>query len=211
MILTRVRALLWRGRHLLLAMTFLAGLFAVVQALTGMQPALVSVVVANGDLPAGTALEAADVRIVQVPEELVPPTSIRSIADIEGEVLVTALPGGMPLPRSLLLSAEFLETAPPGHRIMPVTIIADGTENMARPGMEVSLYAPPDEFADTGDAILVADQATVVGQGRLAESGGFLSEADTNRVLFLAIPEDRVTLVLGYGARTPMRIVLNTA
>ncbi len=211
MFLIRVRAMVWRGRHLLLAITFFAGTLAVVQAFTGIQPATLPVVVAAKELPAGKALEAADVRVVSIPQDLLPVNAIRTITDIEGEVLVTSLPEGMPLPRSLLLSADFLETAPPGHQIMPVTIVSDGTEDLATPGMQVSLYAPPDEFSETSDAVLVVDRAIVVGHGRLSEGGAFLSDSDNTRVLFLAVPEDRATLVLGYGTRTPMRIVLNTA
>ena len=209
MLLIRIRAFLWRGRHVLLAITFLAGLLSVVQAFTGIRPSTVPIVVAAKELNAGAPLEATDIRIANVPEELVPQDSIRDIAEIEGEVLVTALPRGMPLPRSLILSADFLATAPPGHVIMPVPIIADGTEDLASAGVSVSLFAPPDEFSESSEAVLVTDRATVVGQGRVPEGGGFLSDSDNTRVLFLAVPEDRATLVLGYGARTPMRIVLN--
>ncbi|MFT0846145.1 SAF domain-containing protein [Actinomycetaceae bacterium L2_0104] len=195
---------------MLLAIVLLAGLLSIVQAVTGIQPSTVPIVVAAKELPAGTPLGTADIRIENVPEELVPEDSIRDIAEIEGEVLVTALPRGMPLPRSLILSADFLATAPPGQVIMPVTIIADGTEDLASSGVSVSLFAPPDEFSENIEAVLVTDSATVVGQGRVPEGDGFLSDSDNTRVLFLAVPEDRATLVLGYGTRTPMRIVLNS-
>ncbi len=210
MTLTRIRALLWRTRHLLIALTVLAALLTVVQAIGGMKPAMTAIVVAEKQLSAGKTLGREDVVVANVPAELVPDGALTDLSDAVGEVLVSALPRGMPVPRSLLLSADFLALAPPGEVIVSVTIIGDGTEDLAQPGTTVSVYAPPDEFSETGAATLVADHATVVGHGRVPEGGGLLSDSDNTRVVFLAVPDETAMLVLGYGTRTAMRVVLNT-
>ncbi|MFT3944500.1 MAG: SAF domain-containing protein [Ancrocorticia sp.] len=210
MTLTRIRALLWRMRHLLIAVTFLAALATVLQAINGMQPAVTAVVVAAKQLPAGKALVGDDLVIAHMPTELVPDGALTNPSDAAGEVLVSALPRGMPIPRQLLLSADFLALAPPGEVIVSVTIIGDGTEDLAQPGTSVSVYAPPDDFSENAAAILVAEHATVVGHGKLPESGGLLGDSDNTRVIFLAVPDDAATMILGYGARTAMRVVLNT-
>ncbi len=210
MTLTRIRALLWRTRHLLIALTFLAALLTVVQAIGGMQPAVTAIIVAGKQLPAGKTLEREDVAVAHVPADLVPDGALTDPSEAVGEVLVSALPRGMPVPRALLLSADFLALAPPGEVIVSVTIIGDGTEDLAQPGTTVSVYAPPEEFSETSNATLVADHATVVGHGRVPEGGGLLSDSDNTRVIFLAVPEETATMILGYGARTAMRVVLNT-
>ena len=210
MTLTRIRALLWRTRHLLVALTFLAALLTVVQAIGGLKPEVTTVVVAGKQLSAGKTLAREDVVVAHVPTELVPDGALTDPSEVVGEVLVSALPRGMPVPRSLLLSADFLALAQPGEVIVSVTIVGDGTEDLAQPGTTVSVYAPPDEFSDTGAAILVADHATVVGHGRVPEGGGFLSDSDNTRVVFLAVPQETATLILGYGTRTAMRVVLTT-
>lgn len=210
MTLTRTRALLWRTRHLLIALTFLAALLAVIQAISGMQPAVTAVVITGKQLPAGKTLARDDLVVAHVPAGLVPDGALTDPSDVAGEVLVSALPRGMPIPRQLLLSADFLTLAPPGEVIVSVTIIGDGTEDLAQPGMTVSVYAPPDEFSEDSQAILVAEHATVVGHGRVPEGGGLLSDSDNTRVIFLAIPEDTATMILAYGTRTAMRVVLNT-
>ena len=162
MTLTRIRALLWRTRHLLVALTFLAALLTVVQAIGGLKPEVTTVVVAGKQLSAGKTLAREDVVVAHVPTELVPDGALTDPSEVVGEVLVSALPRGMPVPRSLLLSADFLALAPPGEVIVSVTIVGDGTEDLAQPGTTVSVYAPPDEFSDTGAAILVAMRASSV-------------------------------------------------
>lgn len=210
MTLTRTRALLWRTRHLLIALTFLAALLAVIQAISGMQPAVTAVIVAGKQLPAGKALVRDDLVVAHVPAELVPDGALTNLSDATGEVLVSALPRGMPIPSSLLLSADFLGLAPPGEVIVSVTIIGDGTEDLAQPGTTVSVYAPPDDFSETSKATLVVDHATVVGHGRVPEGGGLFSDSDNTQVIFLAVPKDTATMILAYGTRTAMRVVLNT-
>ncbi|MGO1592360.1 MAG: SAF domain-containing protein [Ancrocorticia sp.] len=207
----RIRGTLWRIRHLVIALTAIVCLLSVLQAGASLKPATRAVVVAAESIPAGKLLEESDLETAHVPEDLIPTGTMTAIDEAAGEVLVSGLPKGMPLPTSLLLSSEFLDSAPPGYSITSVTIIADGTEGMATPGTSVALYAPPSDLDETAEAVKVVDDAIVVGHGTVAEGGSFLSNADDVRVLFLAIPEDTVNLVLGYSTRTAMRIVLNTA
>ncbi|MDN6486202.1 MAG: flagella basal body P-ring formation protein FlgA [Ancrocorticia sp.] len=207
----RFRGILWRIRHILIALTAIACLLAVVQAASGLAPPTRQVVVSSQQLAAGSALKEADLRVADVPIDMVPDGALTSIDHAAGEILVSGLPKGMPLPDSLLLTSEFLDSAPEGYAVMPVTIVAHGTEDLATPGTSVALYAPPPEFDESAEAVIVAEHAIVVGHGKLPDSDGFLSDSENARTIFLAIPQDAVNLVLGYGTRTAMRIVLNAA
>lgn len=206
----RIRGILWRIRHVLIALTAFLCLLSVLQVASGLAPETRTVVVTSRDLSAGTLLEAGDLKVTAVPESLVPDGALSSIDQAEGEVLTGSLPGGMPLADPLLLSTEFLDSAPKGYAIMPVTIIADGTEELATPGTNVGLYAPPSEFDETAEAVRVVDHAVVVGHGNVPESSGFLGDTSDIRIIFLAIPDRDVSLVLGYGTNAALRIVLNS-
>lgn len=207
----RIRGILWRFRHLLIALAAVASLLSILQVIGGLTPSTQQVVVTSVPLAAGTVLEEGHLTITDVPAELVPHGSMTSLDEALGEVLVSALPQGMPLPDSMLLTSKFLDLAPDGYAILPVTIVADGTEGLATSGSSVSLYAPPSDFDESAEAVELVQNAIVVGHGKIPESERFLSESENIRTVFLAIPQDTVTLVLGYGTGATMRIVLNAA
>ncbi|AWE41684.1 MULTISPECIES: SAF domain-containing protein [unclassified Actinobaculum] len=206
--LTRLRATLWRLRYLLAALTVLAMLSAVVSAISEVKTPMAQVVVSSRELSAGSKLGGSDLALVEVPRDLVPHGVLTQTDAATDRILTTSLPAGMPLSSTMLLSSDFLASAPPGRVIVSVTITADGTEELAQPGASVALYAPPDDYADTGEAVLVTDKATVVGVGLTESSGGFLSEESNTRILYVSVPQNAASLVLGYGARTTMQVVL---
>lgn len=196
-------------RFLLIAITILVILGTLLQSIAGLQPRTQNVVVASGPLAAGTTLTETDLTVQQVSENLLPVGHLTSIDDAVGEVLVAAIPPGLPVPQSMLLSSDFLESAPAGQVIVSVSVQADGTETLASPGSTISIYAPPDEFAESSDAILVAESATVVGVGASSNKGGFLAgESSPAHLLFVATPEHSAKAILSYASATPMRIVV---
>ncbi|MBE6484733.1 MAG: hypothetical protein E7Z96_08225 [Actinomycetaceae bacterium] len=206
--LTRLRATLWRLRYLLAALTVLAMLSAVVSAISDIKAPTSQVVVSSRELPAGSKLGSGDITVADVPQDLVPRGALTHADAATDRILTTSLPAGMPLSSTMLLSSDFLASAPPGHVIVSVTITADGTEELAQPGASVALYAPPDDYSESGEAVLVTDKATVVGIGVTESSSGFLSEESNTRILYVSVPQNAASLVLGYGARTTMQVVL---
>ena len=201
--------MLWRMRFLLLGITVLALVGTIVQTISGLQPQRTNVVVSAGPLKAGSTLTTEDLHTVAVDTALLPEGYLSQIEEGVGQVLVASIPEGLPLPRSMLLSSDFLDSAPAGHVIVSVTVQADGTESLAQPGSTVSLYAPAEEFSETTNAVLVAENAVVVGVGAQATEGGFMSESSSTVVLFVSIPTNVASVVLGYDSATAMRIVLH--
>ncbi len=60
------------------------------------------VVVASGDLSPGIALDATTVKATSYPEELIPPTAVNSLAQVQGRVLITPVAKGEPILMSKL-------------------------------------------------------------------------------------------------------------
>ena len=179
---TRIRATLWRFRFVLAAVALLAAVASALSALRELQPETVGVVVADRDLPAGTKLSTGDVRVADVPRALAPRGVLTSLGDVDGRTLTTPVPKGIP--------------------------VADGTESLLTPGQKVALYAPKDEHAQSPEAVKVVSRATIVGMGTASKSKSFSRDLSNTLPLFLAIPADTATLVIGYGSAMPMRVVI---
>ncbi len=208
MTIRKLRALAWRIRYLLLALVAITALAAVLQTLSAMRPDTARVVVAARGLDAGIELAASDIRLAAVPENLVPDGAIVSKDDAIGSTIAAGLPEGMPLASSLLLGEDFLASAPKGHTVLPVTVASDAATGFARPGSTIALYAPPDEYSDSTDAVLVADKATVIGVAQEKSSGGlFGTSGEATLALFVAVPDARAPAVLGASSSSPLLVV----
>jgi len=108
----------------------------------------------------------------------------------------------------MLLSKKFLASVEPGQVVVPVAVQADGTESLLTPGQRVALYAPKDEHAQSPEAVKIVSRATIVGVGTASKSKSFSRDLSNTLPLFLAIPADTATLVIGYGSAMPMRVVI---
>lgn len=199
---TRIRATLWRFRFVLAAVALLAAVASALSALRELRPETVGVVVADRDLPAGTKLSTGDVRVADVPRALAPRGVLTSLGDVDGRTLTTPVPKGIPVAPQMLLSKKFLAS------VEPVAVQADGTESLLTPGQRVALYAPKDEHAQSPEAVKVVSRATIVGVGTASKSKSFSRDLSNTLPLFLAIPADTATLVIGYGSAMPMRVVI---
>src|SRR5690554_4192484 len=81
----RVRRLLWRWRHALLAVGLVSAVGVVVQEVRPPAPATVAVVVLARDVPAGAPLAETDVRTLQLPREVVAARTLRAPAEAVGQ------------------------------------------------------------------------------------------------------------------------------
>lgn len=205
---TRIRAILWRFRFVLAAVALLAMAASALSTLKELRPETVGVVVADRDLPAGAKLNTGDVRVADVPRALAPRGVLTSPGDVDGRTLTTPVPKGIPVAPQMLLSKKFLASVEPGQVVVPVAVQADGTESLLTPGQRVALYAPKDEHAQSPEAVKVVSRATIVGVGTASKSKSFSRDLSNTLPLFLAIPADTATLVIGYGSAMPMRVLI---
>ena len=193
---------------MLLAVAVLTSLAAILSTIRGLAPATVSVVVAKKDLTPGTALSSSNLTIAEVSAELAPEGLTRSFEDLNERVLITSVPKGAPVTRKMTLSDDFLASAPKGTKIAPVIADVGGADKLLTPGRTVALYAPPGEHSKAREAVKIVDKATIVGVGPKNESTSFVSDSSHTSVLYVAVPQNTISLVIGYGSTMPMRVVV---
>lgn len=121
-------------------------------------PAVVDVVAAVRDLPAGTALAAGDLGTVALPESAVPAGALRAPGDAAGRVLAGPVRRGEPLTDVRLLGAGLV---PPGGLVaVPVRVAEPALPLLVRAGDRVDvLAASPD--GGTAARAVVSDVAVL--------------------------------------------------
>lgn len=200
-----IRALLWRWRWVGVA------IFAVlaIQALAPVsaEAPSVPVVVTTRDVASGELLESGDLAVRYISDEI--PGAVASVDDATGEYLVGPLVEGAPVLASHLLTSEFLENSPEGTVIAPLAIVDAGGITLMQPGVEVNLYAMPDEFSDATDAQLLVKGVRVAGIATDKGASGLLATTEDTHVFYLEIPEASIERVLGAGSRAPLHAVLS--
>lgn len=166
------------------------------------EEAKVDVLVAARELPARTALTAADIKVARLAVDAAPPAGLKDPKDVIGKVLVTNVATNEPLLATKFAATERAFTVfPPGEKVEP-----------GSPNYRVMTITVPDNFAVGG--ILVAgdsvdimyvfsfDPATklLLPQGATAPAGGAAGSQQR-------ITQDTVAkIILG-----PMQILSKTA
>ncbi|VEI13080.1 Flp pilus assembly protein CpaB [Trueperella bialowiezensis] len=164
-------------------------------------------VVTTRQIESGERLEADDVALRHNVDEL--PGAVPDPGDVIGEYLVGPLPEGAPVLSTHLLTSEFLENSPAGTVIAPVTIVDTGGNALLQPGVHVDLYAMPDEFTDSHDAVLLAPAVRVAGIATEKGTSNLLATTEDVHVFYLEIPDSAIDQVLGASARSPLYAVLS--
>lgn len=142
------RAASWHRR--LLAAGLAAG--AVAAGLHAAAPpdvAGVSILVADRDLPGGSALDPADLRTTQLPEDLAPASAVPAGADLGGAVLAAPLAAGEVLTSARLIGPSLLEGYGPALVGVPVRLADAAVAQLLHPGDLIDVLA-----ADTSGAAL---------------------------------------------------------
>lgn len=204
----RLRRLLWRWRHLLLVAAVLCAGWVVVSELRPPPPVTVEVVVLARDVPAGTELTGADVRLAALPRDLVAPGMLRAPGEAVGEQVAVGLPAGFPVAAEVLVGPGLASGVPPGQVVVPVRLADAAVARTLRPGDRVDLLAATaDSAASAGGAQVVASAALVVALDE-SEGGGLLGGQETAALVFVAVPRETAPEVVGAGAWAPLRVVL---
>ena len=139
-----------------------AGADAIAWRVSGHTQAMVEAVVTATRLLPGTVLTAADVRLVRMPAERVPPGAVRRIEDAVGKQLRVQIAAGSPLPLSDLTAPLLV------RRDGRVLMLAEG------PGMSLTAEGRALEAGAAGEHIRVLNpvsravvDAVVIGEARV--------------------------------------------
>ncbi len=165
------------------------------------------VVVTTRDVASGELLETADLAVRETAADFA--GLISSVDEAVGDYLVGPLPEGAPVLASHLLTSEFLENSAEGTVIAPLAIVDAGGIALMQVGVQVDLYAMPDEFSTASKAQLLVKGVRVAGISTTKGSSNVLATTEDTHVFYLEIPQESIERVLGAGSRAPLHAVLS--
>lgn len=192
------RGALWRWRHVFLAISFLAAVLLLVDALSP-APTGTEVVVLARDVPAGQEIVDADVAL-QI--ATAPATAFTSESDVIGRRLAIGLPA------STVISAELVVgpglRVPRGHVIIPVAIADAGSRALAEIGQSVTLIGT----TETGRAGVLASGVPILAVLNEAAGTGLLPTNETPATALVAVPRSVASVVIDASAHGPLRVAV---
>jgi pilus assembly protein CpaB len=220
----RLRAIAWKFRYGFSAACLGAAVAVTVHQLSPPPLAVVSVVVADGALPAGTALTAADVRLVEVPPSALPSDAFATKSDIEGRSLAVGVSDGTLLSSAVLVAADPAGSGPPGTVVTAIRLAEPALAHIVSPGMFVDLLAPSnvDSVGSSVDGLgavpaeVVARRAVVLplphADGTAASNGAFSVGSATDDpladLLLVAVTPEEAALLASVTAWSAVSAVV---
>ncbi|MFP5218830.1 MAG: Flp pilus assembly protein CpaB [Actinomycetes bacterium] len=161
-----------RNRGLLAGGLAAASVAVALGVLAPSPPPSVEVVAAARDLPAGSPVDADDVRTVELPAAAAPEHALRSIDDVAGRVLAGPVRAGEALTDVRLLGAGLV---PPGGQVaVPVRVAEPALPLLVAAGDRVDVLATALEGADTARAVVTAVSVLAVPAAEETADGALL-------------------------------------
>lgn len=189
-------------RHLQIRRGIAAALVvaAVVTGTSGLLRTDPSVVVFARDLPVGATVTEADLRLVPIPAELIPPSAITDPQIAIGRLVVTAVGSGEVVTGHRVTGSPLLEgfvdlaDESPDLRVVPVRLADPDTVGLLRHGDLVTVVTAD---GDTGAPVVVAHGGRVV-----------VADPDNPNTVLIALPEEESHDVAAISLASPLGIVL---
>jgi pilus assembly protein CpaB len=141
----------------------------------------VPVVVATGDLPAGTALTTADLTVARLPPALRPDGSTDDPVDLSGRVLAAPVRAGEPVTDVRLVGAGLTALLPVGQVAAPVRLADLAVAALVHSGDRIDVLATAD---GSTAAEMVAEAALVLAA---AEPGALTPDDPAAGLLLVAV------------------------
>jgi pilus assembly protein CpaB len=191
----------------------LAGLALVLALAPADRAAVVPVVVAAADLPAGAALRAADLTVREWPADLAPGGALRAVPDADGRSLVGAARAGEPITDARLVAAPGHGGVGPDGAVVAVRLADAGVAAVLTPGSRVDVVAAG-ERADqpvvltadaTVQAVLGPDQRAGPGSGI---GSGAASSGPGERLVLIGMPRAAASRVAAVSLTRPVAVTL---
>ncbi|MEZ0446917.1 SAF domain-containing protein [Cellulomonas sp. ICMP 17802] len=201
-----LRIVLWRSRFALGAVCLGVAAACTVQALRPADPPTSLVVVAARDVPAGTELTSADVRVTRFPVAVAPDGSIADLRAVVGASAAVPLAAGLPVLPGLLADDEV--RGPPGTVVATVRFADPAVAGLLSPGVRVDVLAATPEG---GPGSVVATRALVLPVAHPDASGGPLGvggSGDTSVPVLLAVAPAEAPALAGASASALLSAVV---
>lgn len=193
----------WVSWHRRLVGSALAG-FAVVLLGSSLSPPdapTQPAAVVAAPLPAGHTLAPADVRLAQLPPELVPVGALTDAELLVGRSTAVAMERGTVVQPSLLASNTAAE---PGRALVPIALRDESLRSLLKPGDAITLVSASYEEAEvlTSDA-RVAVLPTPSGGSALDLGGG-----SQGSLILVDVPAAQAPLIAVLGQDGGLRVIL---
>lgn len=165
-------------------------------------PALVDVVVAAVDLPAGSTLAAEDMALLQVPADYAPPGATSLADDVVGRTLATAVVAGEAITATRVVATG---PRPDGLITVPVRLADAEAAALLEPGSIIDLVLAS---GDSGGRV-IAEGARVVTVPRVARDGGLGATTRAAGSLIVVATDRRTAVALAAtGVRNGLGVVM---
>ncbi|MEW2505732.1 SAF domain-containing protein [Amycolatopsis sp. NPDC047767] len=202
---------LLRGRRARLLRRFLAAALLLAGVLVLLHPASArgapstATVVAARDLPAGSVLRAADLRLADLPDDVRPAGALGDVGAAVGRLLSGAARAGEPLTDVRLLGTALPAKGDSGTVTVAVRLADAGVAELLRPGQHVGVVAAPDA---THTAAELVKDATVVTVHRPDSGGQGVIAPDKGPLVLLALPVSVANEVAATSLERPVTVTL---
>jgi Flp pilus assembly protein CpaB len=162
----------------------------------------VPVVVAAGDLPAGTPLTEADLAVARLPPDLRPDGSVTEVEPILGRVLAAPVRNGEAITDVRLVGSGVTALLPSGHVAAPVRLADLAVAALVRSGDRIDVLA----IVEGGSAAdVVAENALVLAA---TGSGGAETDDGSAGLLLVAVPPEVAARLAAAAATATLTITL---
>ncbi len=196
---------LWRRRHLVVALALASVAIVVVEESRLDPPPTKHVVVLAAAMPAGSLLGAGDVATRDVPAGLAPEGALDDPATVVGSRLAVALPPGFPLASSVLIGPGLTAGAPPGTAVVPVRLADSEVAGLLHAGDRIDVIQAP---ADGGAPRVLARRVLVMARTSSDTPAAVDVGASLGPLLLVATTPEVATLLAGASTWDPLSVVL---
>jgi Flp pilus assembly protein CpaB len=162
-------------------------------------PASTAVVVAARDLESGALIHRDDVRLVSMPDDVVPSAAATAVADVAGETVAAPMRAGEPLTDRRVVGASLVSGYPAGSVAAPIRVTDAEAAALLTVGDRVDVYSAP---AVGDEARLVVADAPVVAVPRNGPDPG------GGALIVLAVDDGAAASLAGTASHGVLSIVL---
>ena len=197
--LRRWRRAFLRQRRLVAAVLLAASALAFAEHVRPDPPASTAVVVAARDLESGALIHRDDVRLVSMPDDVVPSAAATAVADVAGETVAAPMRAGEPLTDRRVVGASLVAGYPAGSVAAPIRVTDAEAAALLTVGDRVDVYSAP---AAGDEARLVVPDAPVVAVPRNGPDPG------GGALIVLAVDDRAAASLAGTATQGVLSIVL---
>jgi Flp pilus assembly protein CpaB len=199
-----------RNRRLAIALLLCIAAGITVHQLTPAPADTATTLAAARDLPAGTALTAADLAPAKIPPQLVNAGSITDPREATGKQLAAPLRKGQLLTDSQLLGPGLLAGAPPGSAAVPLRMADPSSIQLVSPGQLVNVVLTGANGYDhnSPSQVLASSVPVLWTSGQGGKTGQWLGTGETDGLIVVAAAPEQAARLAGASTQGKLFFVL---